>query len=435
VTAGFVSRESIQQVQQYCDIVEVISQHVQLKKAGTSYKGLCPFHEEKTPSFNVHPGKQIFKCFGCQKGGDVIKFVEEFERVPFHEALQILADRSGITLKYEEGRTPQRDDKRERYYDINRWAVSFFENNLQRPMGEVARQYLADRGISDEMVKTFRIGYSPDSWDGMLSAARSRKIPAAELEKLGLVIPRKQGDGHYDRFRNRLMFPIYDTRNRPIGFGGRVLPGAEEGQPKYINSPESVLFSKGSNFYALNLAKEQAMKDDSLVVVEGYTDVIAAHQAGVGNVIATLGTAMTEEHLRMLRRFTRRVVILFDMDNAGQDAAARSIDLMLRESMEIRVATLGEGKDPVPRTNSIFPWSCSSSDSGAVKKRAVAPLRGPRNRKPPGDVRRRICWRSACMTRNRFAWSWRVVDRGCSRCRCFARWPTRWPGSSRRTDG
>ncbi|MBI5366759.1 MAG: DNA primase [Planctomycetes bacterium] len=332
------------EIQRATDIVELIQQYVPLKRSGASFKGLCPFHNEKTPSFHVNPARQIFHCFGCHKGGDVFSFLVEHDKVTFPEALRILGERAGIRLDYESSQNGVGSGQRAAVLKANAFAADFYHRSwLEGAHSAGVRAYVEKRGISAGTAAQFKIGYAPEAWEALLGNARRAGIDDKTLELAGLVSPRSEGHGHYDRFRNRLMFPIWDGRNEVIGFGARTLDGRE---PKYLNSPETPVFSKGRCLYGLNFARSAAAKTNALAIVEGYTDVVVAHQFGFANVVATLGTALTEEHLRVLRRYGERVYVVYDGDAAGEKAADRSLDLFLRENVELRVVTLPAGLDP-----------------------------------------------------------------------------------------
>lgn len=343
---NLIPEDKIQEVLNAADILEIISEVVTLKQAGASYKGLCPFHEEKTPSFQVTPAKQFYYCFGCHKGGNVFSFVMEHERATFPEAIRMLAKRYGIVVETESGARSERD--REDLYQVLKWAADTYHKHLLvAPEAAPVRKYVAERGISGDSTATFRLGYAPDEWDFLLKRARQAKVADTLLLEAGLIVPRKEKDGAYDRFRGRLMFPIFDVRDRIIGFGGRILPGSNaKEQAKYINTSETSLFSKGRILYGLNFAREAAAKEGALAIVEGYTDVILAHQNGFRFAVATLGTALTRDHVRLMRRFTDRVLAVYDGDSAGEKASERSLDIFLEEDLEFRVATLPEGLDP-----------------------------------------------------------------------------------------
>ncbi len=337
-----ISNESILEVKRSVDIVEVVSSYFPLKRAGANHKALCPFHEEKTPSFNVHPEKQYFKCFGCGKAGDAITFVMEYLKLDYPEAIRALAERAGIALKYAEGGPA--GPGREELYRAQEWAAGVFQALLAKaPEAEEARRFFARRGVSDETRTAFGLGYSMDAWDALLARARKAGIPEKVLLAGGLAIERESKSGCYDRFRGRAMFPIWDVRGKPVAFGARTL---KDEQPKFINSPETAIFSKGRGFYGLHLAREEWEKTRTAYIVEGYLDVVIPHQAGVRGLVATLGTALTRDHLKILRRYVDKVVLVFDADAAGQKASERGLDMLLSENLDIFVAELPAGLDP-----------------------------------------------------------------------------------------
>ncbi|MHC4607930.1 MAG: DNA primase [Planctomycetota bacterium] len=335
-----ISDETILEVQRSVDIYEVVSGYIPLKRSGSNYKGLCPFHDEKTPSFMVHPERQIFKCFGCQKGGNVFGFVMAMENIEFPEAIRMLAERVGISVKYEGG---TRGPDRTGLYRTLEWASKRYQRLLAaHPEADRARKYAEKRGLKKETIERWGIGYSRDSWDDLVSAARKNEVPQKALLAAGLVNERQSG-GVYDRFRGRLMFPIRDVRGRVVGFGGRALGDAE---PKYLNSPETALFNKSRLLYGLDVAREDARDSRALSLVEGYLDVVLPAQEGVQGLVATLGTALTRDHLSLLRRYADRVVLVFDADAAGKRAAERGLDLLLGENLDLFVARMPAGKDP-----------------------------------------------------------------------------------------
>jgi len=338
------SEDVLNEVRAKSDIVEVISGYVALKQAGKTYKALCPFHAEKTPSFVVSPEKQLFHCFGCGAGGDVFSFVMKAENVDFAEAVRILADRAGVALVASSKEAREAQERRAAVYEANEAACEYFQEVLAgNPEAESARAYLRKRGLSEETVKRFRLGFAPPSWDALLRALTRKKIAREVLLDAGLVIPGKEPGSCYDRFRARLMFPISDPSGKVIGFGGRVI---DDSAPKYLNSPETVLFKKGRNLYALHLAKEAMRRESAAVVVEGYMDAITAHQHGFAHVVASLGTALTEEQARTLRRYVPAVVIAYDADAAGAAATLRGMEILAGAGLEVRVATLPAGEDP-----------------------------------------------------------------------------------------
>ena len=341
---ALISDETILEVKRAVDIQEVVSGYFPLKRAGASYKARCPFHEEKTPSFTVNPQRQTFKCFGCGKGGDAISFVREMEKVDYPEAIRILADRAGIEIKYQGGGEAG-PDRRALQQSVE-WAAGVFRQLLKTASeAETARQFLSRRGVSEETAETFGLGFSMESWDHLLQRARRNGMSERTLLASGLVAEREGGRGCYDFFRVRVMFPIWDPRGKVIAFGARQL--RDDDPPKFKNTRETPLFRKGSGFYALHLAKEEFEKTHTAYIVEGYLDVVIPYQAGVRGMIATLGTALTTEHLRILRRYeVQKVVLVFDADAAGQKASERGLDLLLKEHVDIYVAELPPGMDP-----------------------------------------------------------------------------------------
>ncbi len=327
------------------DIVELISQSVALKRRGKDYVGLCPFHQEKTPSFHVSPTRQFFKCFGCKAGGNAIDFVMQRDRLEFIDALRLLGERAGLEMP-RRGQVSGKSSERQLLLDAHSAAAAFFEKLLSgSPQGAIARDYLASRSISAESIQRFQIGVAADSWDALLNGPVGRKYKPELLATAGLVKPRQNGTGYYDTFRNRLMFPIRDESSRVIAFGGRVLPGSDD-PAKYLNSPETPLFSKSRCIFGLDLARQRIVETRTAIVVEGYTDVIMAHQHGVTNVVSVLGTALTEQHVKVLQRFADRVVLLFDADIAGNTAADKAVDLYLTQPIEIGIATMPPNVDP-----------------------------------------------------------------------------------------
>jgi DNA primase len=332
----------VEEVRRATDIVKVISDHVALKKAGSSWKGLCPFHEEKTPSFNVRQEPAVFHCFGCGEGGDVFKFLMLRERMSFPETLETLARRFGVPVpegRFEPG--PGRKE-RETLLALMEAAAEHFARTLWTAPGTTAREYLLGRGFKKETLERIRAGAARDSWDDLLGALRGRSSPAA-LEKAGLVLARKGGEGHYDRFRNRAVFPILNESGKVAAFGARSLDGAE---PKYLNSPESPVYQKGRVLYGLSWARDAIRREGRAVLMEGYLDVARALEEGIGEAVATCGTALTASHARLLRRCTETVCVNFDQDEAGQRAARRSLEVLLGEGLRVRVVELPEGHDP-----------------------------------------------------------------------------------------
>lgn len=336
----------IEDVRSRNDIVEVVSEYVSLEKKGNRYWGLCPFHGEKTPSFSVIPDKQFFYCFGCQAGGNVIGFIQKKDNLSYREAIEALARRARIPIPVEE-RTPEEEkayQERQRVYQALELAARYFHHLLYHtPGGAKATDYLHRRGLTEETIHRFQLGYSSPAWDDLYKGFLKKGHTAEVLLKAGLIIPRESKDGYYDRFRDRVMFPITDLRGRVIGFGGRTMG---DGQPKYLNSPETPFFNKGKNLYGLSQAKEFIRSKDLAVIVEGYMDAVTAHQAGFTNVVASLGTALTAEQARLLRLQTSHVVIAYDADAAGQKATLRGLDILVAAGCQVRVLRPAEGKDP-----------------------------------------------------------------------------------------
>ncbi|MGA2140566.1 MAG: DNA primase [Verrucomicrobiia bacterium] len=343
---GLISELVLEQIRQNNDVVEVIGSYFPLKHAGANFRALCPFHKEKTPSFNVNPQKQIWHCFGCGAGGDVFTFVMKYESLDFIAAVRRLAERAGIKLEYEERAGEPGRDQKESLLTLHELAANFFHRNLMKaPSGQTAREYLKKRRITSEIAKKWRLGYSPDAWDGLIQYAAAKKFPAELLETAGLALRRESGGGFYDRFRGRLMFPIGDEQGRTVGFSGRILTDDKD-QPKYVNSPETPIFQKGRILFALDKAKRAIIDEKYAIVCEGQVDTISCHEAGVENVVAPQGTALTEHHARILKRYAEEVVLIFDADTAGQNAIVRSADPLWDAGVVIRVAVLPEGHDP-----------------------------------------------------------------------------------------
>ena len=332
-------------VLQATDIVALVGQSVRLKRRGKDFVGLCPFHQEKTSSFTVSPAKQRFICFGCEKAGNAIDFVMLRDRVEFKDALRILAEAASIDMPSLK-RSKESVSERQVLLEAQSAAAMFFEKLLSHPQqGDAARKYLEERGINADSIKRFHIGVAADSWDALLKSVAMKKFTPPQMALAGLEKSRENGSGYYDTFRNRLMFPIRDESGRVIAFGGRVMPGSQD-PAKYLNSPETPLFSKSRCVFGLDLARAKIVETRTVAVVEGYTDVVMAHQFGVDNVVSVLGTALTEHHVTTLRRFADRIVLLFDGDRAGDNAASRAMELFLSQPVEIAIASLPDGMDP-----------------------------------------------------------------------------------------
>ncbi len=321
--AGY-SAAVLDEIRAGVDVVDLVGRFVNLRKAGANFKGLCPFHAEKTPSFMVNPKKGIFHCFGCGVGGDAFGFLMRQDRLTFPEAVRTLAKQAGVALPDERGREAA-DSGREELFRIMALAGEFYAEQLWKPAGERARGYLDTRGIDPEVAKRFNLGYAPDGWDGLLTMMRSERVTPEALEQVGLVIRRDSGSGHYDRFRGRLMFTIRDFQGRAVAFGGRAF-GDE--QPKYLNSPETPLYTKGNLLYAVDLARGPIRDKNRALLVEGYVDCLMAHQHGFAETVAALGTAFTPAQLAILRRYCEEVITFFDADAAGQKAAERAAELL-----------------------------------------------------------------------------------------------------------
>ena len=345
--SGVIGPDLKEKIRDANDIVDVINGYVPLKKAGANFMALCPFHREKTPSFNVNPSKQIFHCFGCHKGGDVFTFVQEYEHLTFPEAAKRLAERVHIPLEWDQ--TPAdktRGQTKERLYKIHEALTERWHRLLLNDaQGEAGREYIKSRGISDEAIRMFRIGFAANEWSDTLNWARSKKYEESLLVEAGLITSKEGSDHFYDRFRNRLMFPINDLQGRVIGFSGRVIDDSEKGG-KYVNSPETLIFKKGTVLFGLDKARQAAHEAKSMVVCEGQLDTIACHVNGIKNVVAPQGTALTADHARILKRHVAEVVLCFDSDGAGQKAIQRSFDDLLAAGAAVRVAQIPAPHDP-----------------------------------------------------------------------------------------
>ena len=333
------------EIKRAADIVDVIGQFVQLKKAGKNFMGLCPFHAEKDPSFTVSQDRQMFHCFGCKKGGDLFDFWMAYHNFSFSEALKDLAERYHVTISgdFSASAEKKKSDLRESLFKINEMAAAFFQGMLKHEqIGKVAADYLRRRGISNKIIAEFRLGYSPDKWDGLSRYLMSKNADPSHAVQAGLIIPRKNG-GHYDRFRGRVMFPISNLRERVIGFGGRVL---DDGLPKYLNTPETPIFHKGEFPYGLDSSFRSIREKGRAIIVEGYMDLLALKEKGLDEVVATLGTAMTGEHIRKIKGYAREAVVVFDSDEAGKSAAMRTLPIFLNEGLSAKAVVLPEGHDP-----------------------------------------------------------------------------------------
>lgn len=341
----YFENELIEQIKDANDIVSVVSEHVTLKKKGKNYWGCCPFHNEKTPSFSVAPDKGVYYCFGCHASGNAIKFLMELEGITFVEALERLANRANIPLP-EAKLSPQvraREERRKKLYEACDLAANFFHNCLLKTSyGKAGLEYLKKRGLTDETIEKFRLGFAPDGWDRLYKAFRERGIEESILLELNLIRKNDKGQA-YDFFRNRVMFPIMDGKGRVVGFGGRVM---DDSTPKYLNSPECQIFEKGKNLFAFDKAYKSIREEKQAILVEGYMDVISAHNKGVTNVVASLGTAYTKDHGHILMRQADEIILAYDMDGAGRQAAARAIELLQNTDFKVRVLAMPDGKDP-----------------------------------------------------------------------------------------
>ena len=334
------SEEILNEVRQSNDIVDVISQYVHLKRSGRNYFGLCPFHNEKSPSFSVSPDKQIFHCFGCGVGGNVITFVSQIEGLNFVETVQMLAERANIQLPtLQNNGDTQREILKDKVYKVNEFAAEYYHQNLYKPQAKMAQEYVKKRQLTNETLKSFRIGFS-GKFDELYQELKKQGFQEQEILESGLVNKNERGQ-YIDRYRNRLMFPICDARGRVIAFGGRVL---DDSKPKYINSPENVVYSKGRHLFGLNVAKKGDTK--KILIVEGYMDVISLHQRGITNVVASLGTALTEQQGWLLRKNSEQIILSFDSDEAGIKAKLRSIEILQNMGCDLRVLQLEGAKDP-----------------------------------------------------------------------------------------
>jgi DNA primase len=402
-----IPEDKVREVRDRAAILDIVSDYVGLKKSGVNYLGLCPFHSEKTPSFNVNPVKGIYHCFGCGVGGDVVSFVMRMEGLAFPEAVRFLARRVGVVI-------PERPltalekrlvDEKDLLFDLHETAARFYEKVLlKEASGEQCRQYLKRRGVDAEIARAYRLGYAPDGWDALARYLDEKKVSLDAAEKAGLVRRRERG-GYYDGFRNRLLFPISDIHGRPIGFGGRVL---DDSLPKYLNSPESAVYRKSEVLFGLSMAKQAIREKGEAFIVEGYFDHLALFRAGVRNVAATCGTALTGGHLKGLRRFADRAYILFDADNAGKKATLRAMEIFLEEDFPAHVVQMPAGEDPdtyvgkygvdsflglvsaaLPVFEFFFRDVCRQTDIGTVEgKVAVLDEVTPRLRKMADDVER-----------------------------------------------
>ncbi|MGO8765218.1 MAG: DNA primase [Limisphaerales bacterium] len=386
-----ISPATLERIRGASDIVDVIGSYLPLKKAGGNFTALCPFHKEKTPSFNVNPHKQIFHCFGCHKGGDVFAFVKEYENIGFVDAVRRLAERAKIPLDFENDPAARESRHvKDQLLEVHEKITQRWQNCLlNESAGQLARDYLARRGVSAEAIKLFRLGAAPESWDDTVNWARSKGYDSELVEKAGLILRKEGGDHFYDRFRGRLIFPICDEQGRVVGFSGRVLAG-EEKTAKYVNSPETPIFTKSKIFFGLDKSKRAILDAGTAIICEGQLDLIACFMAGVQNVVAPQGTAFTDHHARILKRYADEVVLCFDSDEAGQNAAVRSLDHLLASGLAVRVAVVPAPHDPdsfikdfggqkfqelIQKAEGFFDYYldrlCQQNDTGTDKGRAA----------------------------------------------------------------
>ena len=340
-----IPESKIEEIRHTASIVDVISGHVQLRKRGKNYVGLCPFHSEKTPSFTVSEEKQIFHCFGCHIGGNVFKFLTEYHKISFVEAVQELAEQLGITIEIDQADYSEQQSEQEILYDINTEAAKYFSNNLLNDdEGELARKYLQDRKIKTQTIRSFGLGYSLRGWENFINYAKQKKLDLNRAANLGLV--GKSSDGrYYDKLAGRLIFPIFSPNGRVVAFAGRLLDPKEKGG-KYINSPESSIYIKGRVLYGLSFAKDDIRRLDKAIIVEGYMDLISLYQSGIKNVVAASGTALTDDQVQLLSRYTKNVILLFDADTAGIKASMRSIEILLKRDLDVKIVSLPKDEDP-----------------------------------------------------------------------------------------
>lgn len=339
-----ISRDIINRIKAEIDIVELIGEYVDLNSSGKNYVALCPFHQENTPSFTVNPNKQFYYCFGCGAGGDSINFIQEIDNLSFQESVLTLAERAGIEVDIKGGVDKEEMKLREAIFSANELASKFYNYLLlNKDIASEAREYLNDRGFNEDDIKKFNLGYAPDSWRGLYNFLSDKNFNLDVLLKSGLVVAGKN-NSHYDRFRDRVIFPIYNVRSEVIGFGGRIID--PEDFPKYLNSPESPVFSKKKLLYGLNISKEGIQDKDEAVIVEGYTDVLTAHKFGLTNFVASLGTALTREQANLLKRYCDKVYIAYDADTAGDKATLRGLEILRQAGLDVAIIELPEDLDP-----------------------------------------------------------------------------------------
>ena len=333
----------LEEIKSRLNIVDVLGEYIRLDKAGANWRAVCPFHNEKTPSFMVSEEKQIWHCFGCQKGGDIFGFVMEMEGLEFRETLKMLAEKAGVKLQ---SYNPQKTEEKSRTIEILEWATKFFEVQLWK--GEGQRKvigYLKERGLNDETIKEFRLGYAPSGWRNILNFLIKRGYKIEEIARTGLLVKKDNSSDYYDRFRDRIIFPITDYSGKVLGYSARVSPGGDESQAKYVNTPETEVYHKSKILYGIDKAKSEIKKEDEVLLVEGNMDVIASNQAGIKNVVAVSGTALTIDQIGILKRYTKNIKMFFDMDNAGEQATKKSVKLCLANGLSVKIVSLSQGKD------------------------------------------------------------------------------------------
>jgi DNA primase len=336
-----ITEEVIEKIKEQNDIVDIISESVRLKKAGKNYMGLCPFHNDKSPSFSISTEKQIYKCFSCGEAGNVLTFIMKYKKLTFLEAAKYLADKANIPLQIEGQENNRVTKKKELLYKVNVDAARYYFANLQNV--KTAKEYFLKRGMKEDTIKRFGLGYAHESWKGIINFLRTKGYKDDLLLEAGLISKNEKTGNVYDRFRNRVMFPVFDVKGKVIGFGGRVL---DDSKPKYLNSPETMIFQKGINLYGLNFAVKNGLQEDYIIIVEGYMDLIALHQYGITNAVASLGTALTVNQVRLLKRHVSKVIISYDADIAGQTATLRGLEILRNAGLDVKVLTVPEGKDP-----------------------------------------------------------------------------------------
>ena len=333
----------IEEIKSRLNIVDVLGEYIRLDKAGANWRAVCPFHNEKTPSFMVNEEKQIWHCFGCQKGGDIFGFVMEMEGIEFRETLGILADKAGVKLQ---SYNPQKTEEKNRTLEILEWATKFYEVQLWKGEGQKKIiEYLYSRGLNEEVAKEFRLGYAPAGWKNVLTFLIKRGYKTEEIARTGLLVKKENSNDYYDRFRDRIIFPIADYSGKILGYSARVSPGGDESQAKYVNTPETEVYHKSRVLYGLDKAKSEIKKFNEVLLVEGNMDVIASHQAGIKNTVAVSGTALTAEQIEIMKRYTRNIKMFFDMDSAGEQATKKSVKLCLSKGMSAKIVSLTQGKD------------------------------------------------------------------------------------------